>query len=138
MPFSRPPFDRFKRAIERNAFLALYTRGLTSEDLQRLFTRDTIDAYKFFARGIDPATIASLPRYKRAWAHTRLFFMAFTLKLSPARRLVYGVGVLAMLVGLIQMASSVHGRLFPHGTFYVVLAFLLTNLLVLLEVADRL
>jgi serine phosphatase RsbU (regulator of sigma subunit) len=161
MPFRRsvfdhPVFDRMKRAVKRSAFLSLYTRGLKSEDLQRLFTRDTIDAYKFFTRGTDPATIASLPWYKRAWAHTRLFFLAFTLKLSPARRVVYGVGVLAMLLGLVELSRgvaildvpiwfgffTVHlgipGLAWPHGTFWIVVAFLLTNLLVLLEVADRL
>jgi len=154
--FDHPVFNRLKRAVERSAFLSLYTRGLKSEDLQRLFTRDTIDAYKFFTRGTDPATIAALPRYKRAWAHTRLFFLAFTLKLSPARRVVYGVGVLAMLLGLAELARGIEvldlpvwfglftirigvpGLAFPHGTFWLVVAFLLTNLLVLLEVADRL
>jgi hypothetical protein len=62
------PFDRLRQAVQRHPFLATYTRDLTPEDLQRLFTRDTVEAYKFFTRGIEPATIANLPWHKRAAA----------------------------------------------------------------------
>jgi len=34
-------------------FFDSYTKDLTADDLQRLFTRDTRDAYKFFTRGRD-------------------------------------------------------------------------------------
>ena len=34
-----------------------YTRDFSSEDLQRLFTHDTRDAYRFFARGLDEDVI---------------------------------------------------------------------------------
>ena len=34
-------------------FFDTYTKDLTAEDLQRLFTRDTREAYQFFTRGID-------------------------------------------------------------------------------------
>jgi sigma-B regulation protein RsbU (phosphoserine phosphatase) len=150
------PFDRMRDAVERHPFLSLYTRGLKSEDLQRLFTRDTVEAYKFFTRGTDPEQIRTLPRHKRIWAHIRLFFLAFTLKLSPARRAVYGIGIIAELLGLIKLARgfdvisvplwlgplTLHLNLptiaFESGTGWLLVGFLLTNLLVLLEVADRL
>lgn len=152
----RPRFDRLRRAVKRHPFLSTYTRDLTSEDLQRLFTRDTVEAYRFFTRGIDPATISRLPWPKRAAAHARIFFLAFTLKLSPARRAVFGIAILAEVLGLIELLRldqqmqiplwfglfTVHVRFplpaFAHGTFWVLVGFLLTNLLVLLEVADRL
>jgi phosphoserine phosphatase RsbU/P len=133
--------NRLTARMRRNRFIATYTRGLTSEDLQRLFTRDTVEAYRFFSRGIDPAELANLRWHRRIWAHIRLFFLAFTLKLSPARRLVYGIGVLATIIGLLKLAHlgvGAPGKIFPAGTFYLLLGFLLTNLLVLLEVADRL
>ena len=38
-------------------FFDSYTKDLTAEDLQRLFTRDTRDAYKFFTRGRDADAI---------------------------------------------------------------------------------
>ena len=34
-------------------FFDTYTRDLKAEDLQRLFTRDAREAYKFVTRGID-------------------------------------------------------------------------------------
>jgi sigma-B regulation protein RsbU (phosphoserine phosphatase) len=152
MRLEQPGLRRLQRVVTRHPFIATYTRDLTSEDFQRLFTRDTVEAYRFFMRGLDPATVARLPWHRRVAAHVRVFFLAFTLKLSPARRAVYGIGVLAEVIGLFallrfdeQMRLSlgfVNVGLplpaFAHGTFWVLLGFLLTNLLVLLEVADRL
>src|SRR5262245_34326929 len=76
------------------------------------------------------------------------------MKLSPARRLVYAISlVLALLglinlfrgIGIVQVADlpfgigvGVPGPLFRQGTYSLLFAFLLMNLLVLLEVADRL
>ena len=34
-------------------FFEVYTKDLTGEDVQRLFTRDARDAYRFFTRHID-------------------------------------------------------------------------------------
>jgi serine phosphatase RsbU (regulator of sigma subunit) len=146
----RAPFERFRNAVKRHPFLATYTRDLTTEDLQRLFTRDTIEAYRFFTKGLDPDEIARLPWHKRAIAHARIFFLAFTLKLSPARRAVYGIGIVAEIIGLVKLlrldqqaqVPLLHIGLplpaFAPGTFWMFVGFLLVNLLVLLEVADRL
>jgi serine phosphatase RsbU (regulator of sigma subunit) len=114
------------------AFLGAYTNGLKSEDLQRLFTRDTREAYRFFARDIDEESLCGLSWHRRVFRRARLFFWAFTLRLSPARRLLYGVGLLLFLYGFIQLSQN--GR----GVWSLFAGFLLVNLLVLLEVADRL
>ena len=136
-------------------FVETYTRDLKAEDLQRLFTRDTREAYRFFARHIDATGLDALPWHRRAFAHLRLLFLAFTMKLSPARRIVYGASVVAAVIGLINLvlgfiSFSLNGpfgiRLlffiplptFRNGTGSLLVAFLLMNLLVLLEVADRL
>ena len=42
-------------------FWDTYTKDLTADDFQRLFTRDPRDAYDYFARGIDPDTLSGLP-----------------------------------------------------------------------------
>ncbi len=125
-------------------FLETYTRDLKAEDLQRLFTRDTRDAYKFFTRHVDLAVLDALPWHKRMLAKVRLLFLAFTMKLSPARRLVYGAALVFLALGLLELLSA-HpaarngaATLFPQGTGLLVVAFALMNLLVLLEVADRL
>ncbi len=61
--------------------------------------------------------------------------MAFTMRLSPARRVVYALALLAALLGVIQLMTRFST---PDGTGWLLLGFLLMNLLVLLEVADRL
>ena len=124
-------------------FFEAYTRGLTTSELERLFTRDTPDAYRFFSRGIDFESLRKLPWHRRTIAHARLFFLAFTLKLTPARRAIYGGALLFTIVGLFELFQEVHFLLIPHpafanGTLWLLGGFLLINLLVLLEVADRL
>lgn len=132
-------------------FFDTYTKDLKAEDLQRLFTRDTREAYQFFARHLDFAALDGLPRHRRWAAKLRLFFFAFTLRLSPARRVVYGAALFMAAIGLFDLlrlrvddASIGHvtmilpGIAIPSGVGSIVIAFVLMNLLVLLEVADRL
>ena len=135
-------------------FFDTYTRDLKAEDLQRLFTRDTREAYRFFTRHLDPDALKGLPWHKRAVAHARAVFMAFTMKLSPARRVVFGSALVLALIGLINLfrgiglievaafpivgGVGIPGPIFRQGTWSLLFAFLLMNLLVLLEVADRL
>jgi len=136
-----PPLPRSPGGSGR--FFEAYTQGLTTIDLERLFTRDTPDAYRFFTRTIDFEALKKLPWHRRALTHARLFFLAFTLKLTPARRAIYGVSLVCTLVGLFELFQEVRLLLVPHpvfaaGTLWLLAGFLLINLLVLLEVADRL
>ena len=136
-----PPLPRTPGGARR--FLDAYTHGLTTQEFERLFTRDTPEAYRFFARHIDAAELSGLPWHKRVFHHARLFFLAFTLKLTPARRAIYGMALLACFFGLFELFRGVHWLLLPHpvfaeGTLWMLTGFLLVNLLVLLEVADRL
>ena len=52
---------------------------------------------------IDRATLDALPWYRRWPIHARLLFIAFTMRLSPARRVLYAVAVIAALLGLAQL-----------------------------------
>src|SRR3954466_958287 len=138
-------FDAWTRDIARD---------LTAEDLQRLFTHDTRDAYKFFTRGLDEERLAREPWWRRQMLRVRLVFVAFTLKLSPARRSLYLIALLVALIGVIKLYrqwTAVHvpfGTPFfnvtvfapqwADGTFALLVSILLINLLLLLEVADRL
>jgi phosphoserine phosphatase RsbU/P len=128
-----------------------YTRDLKAEDLQRLFTRDAREAYEFFARQIDEKELQGLPWHRRVLVHLRLFFTAFTMKLSPARRIVYAASLMFAAIGFFNLLrlgmtqaqvgnTAVVSPTFsmPDGLMSVVFAFALVNLLVLLEVADRL
>src|SRR3954451_25397959 len=84
-------------------FFDSYTKDLTPEDLQRLFTRDTRDAYKFFTRGRDADAMQRLPWHTRIVDEVRILFLAFSMKLSPARRVVFGGALLLAFVGMIGL-----------------------------------
>ena len=140
---------------DRNAdFFEVYTRGLRTEDVQRLFTRDAPSALQFFTRHIDERAFQGLPLLRRLALRVRLVFLAFTLKLSPARRLLFGVALATAVVGVLQLFEGFGmirvpvvpfiitigfpGPVWSDGSLWLVLGFALVNLLVLLEVADRL
>src|SRR5687767_1068285 len=124
-------------------FFKAYTDGLTTVELERLFTRETPEAYRFFSRTIDHSELKKLPWHRRILAYARVFFLAFTMKLTPARRLVTGVQTCALPICLIELYREVHVFVVPHpafasGTMWVLTGFLLVNFLVFVEVADRL
>jgi serine phosphatase RsbU (regulator of sigma subunit) len=134
------------------SFLDEYTRDLTSVDFQRLFTRDTPEAYRYFSRGMDMRALDAKPWYQRWPSKARLLFVAFTMRLSPARRVLYGIAVVSALLGLVSLYRGfafVPFLLFPfeiaiplpqwvHGTVWLLVGFVGLNLLMLMEVADRL
>ena len=72
------------RTSRLNDFFDTYTKDLTADDLQRLFTRDTRDAYKFFTRGKDAEALARMPWHRRIIHEIRILFLAFSMKLSPS------------------------------------------------------
>jgi phosphoserine phosphatase RsbU/P len=134
-------------------FISRYTADLTSDDLGKLFTRETPEAYRFFARGINTAELEGLPWHQKWLRYAQGFFLAFTMRLSPARRLMYGVALAMSVIGLLELFNGfgllrvpimpfvrimVPAPLFADGTLWLLCGFLLMNLLVLLEVADRL
>src|SRR5918993_632160 len=138
------------------AFFETYTKDFTKEDLGKLFTYETPEAYRFFARGINTAELEGLSWHRRAGKYIQGFFLAFTMRLSPARRVIYGLSLLACVIGMLQLFNGfgvmtmrmpfplnfvrvgIPGPVFADGTVWVLIGFLLMNLLVLLEVADRL
>ena len=134
------------------SFLDEYTRDLTTADVQRLFTRDTAEAYRFFTRHADRKGLEAEPWYRR-WPKTlKIIFISFTMRLSPARRALYGVAVVAAAIGALRLFEGFARTsvlLWPFtislplpswvpGGGWLILAFVAVNLLILMEVADRL
>jgi phosphoserine phosphatase RsbU/P len=129
-------------------------RDVTAEDLQRLFTHDTRDAYRFFSRGLDEERMAREPWWRRLLLRMRQVFVAFTLKLSPARRSLYLISLVVALIGILKLyrqwgrVDVPFGTPFFHvaifapqwadGTLALLVSLIMINLLLLLEVADRL
>jgi phosphoserine phosphatase RsbU/P len=136
------------------ALFDTYTRDFSGQDFKRLFTRDTREAYDYFARGLDEEPFAALPWWKRVPLRLRQVFVAFTLRMPPARRALYIGALVVALVGVVQLFRGFHHVEVPfgipflqiallvpvwaNGTVSLIVSLLLVNLLVLLEVADRL
>ncbi len=135
-------------------FFDTYTRDLRADDLQRVFTRETPEAWQMFARAIKADELAALPWHVRTAEYTRRAFLAFTLRLSPARRAIYGIALIMALIGLLDLFVGIRTTAvplipwvvsvplpapeWPDGTMWLAGGFLVLNLLMLLEVADRL
>src|SRR5690349_2314163 len=118
-------------------------RDVTAEDLQRLFTR-----------GLDEDRLAREPWWTRQLLRIRQVFVAFTLKLSPARRALYVGALVIAILGVLKLYRGWASVTVPFGTpffniamfmpqwsdgtFALLVSFILVNLLLLVEVADRL
>lgn len=136
------------------SFFNIYTRGLTADGLQRMFTRDTPDAYRYFTRGIDRDELAAMRWWKRPLGFGRAFFLAFTLKMSPARRALFGFALCAAVIGAVTLLRGVTTTwipvdpivvslplllpVWPPGVGWLLLSILGLLLIVLLEVFERL
>ena len=146
-----------RHSTHARAFFETYTKDFTKEDLGKLFTYETPEAYRFFARGINTAelegpALASPGAEVRPGILPRVHDAAVA---GPPRHLRPGAGGLPSSVWCscstasassrsgcrfrcTSSASACPGRSFPQGTAGLLIGFLLMNLLVLLEVADRL
>jgi serine phosphatase RsbU (regulator of sigma subunit) len=144
----KQPADRAREIYQK------YAHDLSVEDVQRLFTHDTREAYRFFTRGLDQESVGRLPWWKQITVHVRQVFVAFTLKLPAARRALYLGALIIALLGVVRLYRGFAWVEVPlglpfvqvalalpvwyGGTFALILSILLLNLLVLLEVAERL
>jgi serine phosphatase RsbU (regulator of sigma subunit) len=120
-------------------FIDTYTRDLTARDLQRVFTRETREMVSFFTQGTEQAQASGHEIVRHPIRHARAFFMAVAMRLTPARRLLYGMGLVLFVVGVIDLANRAPGAsIWEEGLPALLAAFILVNLILLLEVADRL
>ena len=136
-------------------FLVDYTRGLSGEELRRLFDHDAKGAYSVLMRDRE-AQVESVTGLKRYLLAAKLLFLSLSEKLSPRRRLLFGVAVIATVTGIVDpqlswMAGDHREQLSGSGLFFLVaivsllllLAFemlkpLLYSLFALLSVAHAL
>jgi sigma-B regulation protein RsbU (phosphoserine phosphatase) len=88
-------------------FVRDYTRGVSAADLSKTIDQDLARAYRVLTRDqgkLDET--AGGP--KRMFARLRLFFLGLSYKLTPARRLVFAIGVIAAVVGLLGIKFAVN------------------------------
>ncbi len=104
----------------------LYTSDLSYQEIERLIKKEAGEVYEFFANDI-PKPDRSRSRFMRGLIFARSLFNAFILKLTPGRRIFYLASLLFFFVGYSGPSTG-----------YVLLAFLILNLLLAFELADKL
>ena len=121
------------------AFIDDYTRDLTARDLQRVFTRDTRAMVSFFTQGTEQERVTWRDLLRHPFRNTRQFFVAFSMRLTAARRVLYAAGVILFLIGVFDVITfSPEDGSGQNGLVKLLAAFALIHLILLLEVADRL
>lgn len=104
----------------------LYTSDLSYQEIERLIKREAGEVYEFFSKDI-PTPDQSKNKFVRGLIFLRSLFNAFILKLTPARRIFYLAALLFFFVGYTQTKPG-----------YALLAFIIINLLLAFELADKL
>ncbi|HSR54328.1 MAG TPA: PP2C family protein-serine/threonine phosphatase [Acidobacteriota bacterium] len=110
-----------------------YTEGLSSQEVERLFRHETRDAWRFFISEKEREDLKEKNWDDRLWQGTKALFVGFILKLSPVRRVIYTLAALLFLLGMVLLVQDA-----GSPGFYLLLSFLLFNLLLGLELADKL
>jgi sigma-B regulation protein RsbU (phosphoserine phosphatase) len=112
--------DRFNRLYD------FYTSDLSYKEIEKLIKRDIPELYNFYVRKMknEPGDQRS-PR--KFFKFLRALFVEFLQQLTPVRRLLYTISIILFFYGFMSEA--------PHLIF---LGFLLLNLLLAFELADKL
>lgn len=103
----------------------LYTSDLTSEEFEKLVTKDIPGMYRFYARDMKKPD-NSRDKFHRWLLFIRNFIVALLRKLTPLRRLLFSIAIFIYIAGFITDNRK------WYGFTVVILALLL-----ILEVADK-
>lgn len=106
-------------------FYDVFTTGLSLKEIERLVNVEAKGSYEFYLRNIKPEA-QQKNSVKRFLVFCWNMFLAFLLKLTPARRLFYAIAVFCLLYAWLYADLG-----------YAVLGFVIVNFLLALEVADR-
>ena len=82
-------------------FYRLFTSGMTSTEIEKLVSDDTKGMYTFYVRNMPPRQ----PGESRVARFFRFFwylFLAFLLKLTPARRLLYAIAIVLVSLAFLD------------------------------------
>ena len=116
-----------KRWERLKQFYYLYTSGLSRKEIEQLLGKDAREAFAYLKNKTDLQGVRRKRRGVRVIRFGRKVFVTFLMQLKPARRLVYGIGVVLFL-----------GGLFSGDHFLLILSFLVMNFLLALELVDKL
>jgi hypothetical protein len=133
---------RSRGTVQRTQnFFREYTAGLNTRDLQRLFERDAARAYAVLTR-----EHSGVPEpkggFNRFLYRAKLAFLGLSYKLSPPRRVLFAVSLIAFLIGLfsdprIDYTSGATRVLIEFSPFWFLMSVGCLVFLLALELVDR-
>jgi phosphoserine phosphatase RsbU/P len=81
-------------------FVREYTAGLSGRDMRRLFDRDATAAFDVLTREHRENQPEPKDGLKRFFYRTRIVFLGLSYKLSPPRRLLFAISLIALLLAV--------------------------------------
>lgn len=118
--------DKIKDSRRIKKIYDFYAKDLDLREIDRFFREDAKKAYDYYLReSPDNAKSGSSVSHllHRIWD----FFIAFLSKFTPFRRILYTLAVIFFLLGF-----------FDYNQQQILISFILLNLLIMLELADKL
>jgi serine phosphatase RsbU (regulator of sigma subunit) len=115
------------KQIDRlNRLFNLYSSDLSFKEIEKLIKKDIPELYNFYVRKMkDSAGRETTPR--KFFKFIRALFIEFLQQLTPVRRLLYTIGLILFLYGFLSVQYHL-----------VFIAFIILNLLLAFELADKL
>jgi serine phosphatase RsbU (regulator of sigma subunit) len=117
-----------KKINQLKEFYRLYTTGLNRNEVERMLKKDTLEAFEYYKEktSLRDKTLRT-KSFKTTISVVKEIFLSFLMQLTPARRLFYGLSVIGFVLGF----------LWTKG-LWVIGAFVILNLLLALELANKL
>jgi phosphoserine phosphatase RsbU/P len=137
---SGPSAERPRAEGYWNSVQELFTRDVTQQGLRQL-VEDAPESFRFLTRQIDFAAFQDRPWYRRYPLAAWKVFLAIAFRLSPARRILFAVGVPILVLGWLRFAialAPVGHRQAPDSPDWILLAGSAFFLLLVLELRDKL
>ncbi len=113
-------FQSFKKVYD------FYTSDLSYKDVERLIKREVPEVYDFYVNRMKKPDSTKNP-LMRGFLFLRNLFVEFLLQLSPVRRLLYTAAIFMFIIGY-----------FENDWQGAIIGFILLNLLLAFELADKL
>jgi serine phosphatase RsbU (regulator of sigma subunit) len=117
--------NKFKKAQN---FFRLYTTGMSRKEIERMLHKDALQALTYYK---EKTTLQDSPPEKKSLKSKisvfKEIFMSFLMQLTPARRFFYGLSFCGFVLGMIAAKG-----------LWILCAFIILNLLLALELADKL
>ncbi|MBK8552156.1 MAG: serine/threonine-protein phosphatase [Ignavibacteria bacterium] len=103
-----------------------YSKDLTSQEVEKIFFKETPTRYKYFVRSMDKPG-GNKNRVFEFFSFSKNFAVAFLRRLSPVIRFVFSVNIVVFIFSMMQGFWD-----------YAFFSFIVANLILMFEVAEKL